>query len=808
MLPTFRDFRSVALASALGCAASVHAMQADRSPMPDDPAPPGSMPYEVAYDLPEMAADLAASPDGRHVAYVIRRQPHDYDPARLHGNFPEDGTPATWVGSKVHVVSATGGDARLACDIKGYSWEPSWSPDGKQLAMYSNADGAVNVWIHDLASRACRKISAAPIQSKHWQGDAAVWSPDGKHLYVPLKNAQQKQSRDPKLAPPTPLSELARKPSVYAFRSERESIQANSDDGVQKPSGEAFRERMLSFTADVARIEVATGETRVLVPFDADPLPYVIRRSPSGRWLTYLSIFGQLTPSSPRRVHSLAAISASGGTPRVLFENEPMSELDYLRLAYQWHPTEDRLVYLKDGGLWLVDFSGDAPSAPRRIGESLGRLAEFPLVFSRDGLSVVVGTKPDEKSTLIPAPEGLAVIDLDTGAGREVPIDTRHWSLKKLIQANAQIAWQPQANTVSMQLIERATGRTAIVRADMRSGHHQVLWQGAMMRLGGFASADGHGRLFAQYEDFSTPAEVYAYDAKFSQRQRLTNIETRVDAVKGGTLHVFESVVPQFDGSFKKVSTGVILPPGKKAGDRVPAVVMFYPGNDMLSGAGDSFAGGTPNGLSAAVLTSRGYGIVLAHALTGPRGQTGNVINEIVDSLMPQVYRAADLGYIDIERLALNGQSFGAFSTAAVISRSTLFRAAISSNGPYDLTRGYGRMYDIERSDSTGIAWTEAAQPRIGNHLWADLRRVIDNSPFMQADKIRTPLLIVQGGDDGFVEDAQAMYTALNRLGRPVQLAVYEGSGHYIAAWPRANAIDATKRVVAFLSEQLGNAGR
>ena len=807
MTRRLRDFRSFALVTALAWAVSAHAMKADRSPMPDDSAPRGSMPYDVAYDLPEFAADLAASPDGRHVAYVIRRQPHDYDPARA-GSAREDGTSPSWVGAKVHVVSATGSDARPACDFQGYSWEPVWSPDGKQLALFSNSAGKVNVWVHDLASRTCRKVSDAVIKEMHWEGNPAVWSSDGKTLYVTLANAKQKRPADPKAAPPTPLSELARRPSMYAFRSDRESVQANVEDGAQKFSKAAFREQHLPFTADVARIDVASGEVRVLVPFDADPMPLSIRGASSGRWLSYLSIFGQLTPSAERRVHSLVVVPASGGTPHVLFDNEPMSELDYLRLAYRWHPTEDRLVYLKDGGLWLVDLSGAAPSAPRRIGESLGQLAEAPLAFSRDGRSVIVGTKPDLKGAIVTLAEGLGVIELDSGTAREVPIDASRWTLRKLIQANAEIAWQPEANTVSMQLQERATGRTAVVRVDMRSGREQVLWQGAMAHLAGFASTGDHSRLFVQYEDFNTPTDLFSYNAKFGQRQRLTNLESRLDGVAGGTLHVFESIVPQFDGSLKSVSTGVILPPGKKPGDRVPAVVMFYPGDSMLDRAGTTFAGGTPNGLSAAVLTSRGYGIVLAHALTGPGGQAGHAINEIVDSLMPQVYRAADLGYVDIKRLALNGQSFGAFSTGAVISRSTLFRAAISSNGPYDLTRGYGKWYRVDDSDSSGISWTEASQPRIGNHLWADLRRVIDNSPFMQADKIRTPLLIVQGGDDGFVEDAQAMYTALNRLGRPVQLAVYEGSGHYIAAWPRANAIDATKRVVAFLREQLGDPAR
>ena len=65
-------------------------------------------------------------------------------------------------------------------------------------------------------------------------------------------------------------------------------------------------------------------------------------------------------------------------------------------------------------------------------------------------------------------------------------------------------------------------------------------------------------------------------------------------------------------------------------------------------------------------------------------------------------------------------------------------------------------------------------------------------------------MLILQGEDDYFLQDAQKMYTALSRLGRMVELAVYEGSGHGLPAWLDANAIDGARRVLRFLKEHLG----
>ena len=75
----------------------------------------------------------------------------------------------------------------------------------------------------------------------------------------------------------------------------------------------------------------------------------------------------------------------------------------------------------------------------------------------------------------------------------------------------------------------------------------------------------------------------------------------------------------------------------------------------------------------------------------------------------------------------------------------------------------------------------------------------------MRADRIHTPLLIVHGRDDLTcpVSDAEKMFSALHRLGRTAQLAVYEGEGHAIHEWDSKGAIDAADRMLDFLRRQM-----
>ena len=93
----------------------------------------------------------------------------------------------------------------------------------------------------------------------------------------------------------------------------------------------------------------------------------------------------------------------------------------------------------------------------------------------------------------------------------------------------------------------------------------------------------------------------------------------------------------------------------------------------------------------------------------------------------------------------------------------------------------------------------------MGTHPWGDLRRYIDNSPYYQADRIRTPLLMLHGAADTAcsVEGAQKMFNALRRLGRTAELAVYAGEGHGVNGWSLANAVDGTTRMLAFLDEHV-----
>ena len=783
------------------------ASEADRTPVPVDPvAFPGAYPFALGFDQATLKGDVQVSPDDRWVAYHVYRKPADFDPNGK--GFRADGTPFSMIGVSLHLAAVDGTAERVACRIDGATWGPSWSPDGSMLALYSNAGGSVGVWLHDVVADSCRKVNDAPVKARMESGHEPVWAPDGRHLYVPLDPQDAIRHAKARENSRTAPVDLAQMPSVYSFRSEVRSptdIRESENDDL----GPASWFYVSMHNAELASIDVQSGSVRMLVPHDAKPRPSALRRSASGRWLSYLSIPRKLGQAAAP-TYDLVVLPASGGTHRVILKNRiiPTTASDFYRQVYQWHPVDEKLIYLDNGRLWIVDFSGDGPGQARQLGSELGQLSERPLAFSRDGRYVIVGTsiEADAEGHATgdgPAPR-VALVPINGEPAIPVRIDSKRWELARVLQADTRTAWQPEADSIVVEAIDRQARSSAIVSVNLRSGRERILRNGAPMRLNAMSATTDHRSLFVRYEDFATPQDVYAFTPRFSKRQ-LTSTNPQLAGLKSGTLHVFETVVPHFDGTQRSVSTAVILPPGKKPGDRVPAIVMIYPGLELAKERGAAFAGGSEIGVPTAVFTSRGYAVVYPHVLTGPGGESGHVINEIVDSLMPQVYRAADLGFVDIGRLALAGQSFGAFSTVSVLTRTTLFRAAVATNGVYDLGGEFYGKFLVSSQSDTSSSWVESGQPRIGAHLWKDLSRVIDNNPYYQAHKIRNPLLLVHGMDDPGVADAQKMYTALQRLERPVQLTMYEGSDHVISLWPRANAIDASMRIVAFFREHLGD---
>ncbi|HEY5755414.1 MAG TPA: prolyl oligopeptidase family serine peptidase [Steroidobacter sp.] len=739
--------------------------------------------YELAFDPIEVLHydTLRMTGDDRRLTYTVQRKPSSlpgeqkYDPRK---------TPGYYLGASIQLAERQDRNGRLTarplCNLAGNSWAGAWSHDDSKLAFYSDAGGRPGLWLFD--GSGCKQIGN--VLTGGYLGGAPYWSADDRKLYI--------TSPEDKPATAKPEQVVATEPpaiTVFNAGGEGESPQASAP---------------ISWAPNkysILEVDVATGNARTLVPSDADPTPVVLQVSASGRWLTYLSASTQ--PDAAAEFHkSLVAVSLTDGTRKIiapeLRELWPISG----RFHYTWDPKADRLVYWHDGGIYLVDLSGASPSEPRRLAPELGRLESTVYSFSRDG-RLIVGVDPvhaEKNDRPDVTPGGLAVISLDGGTSLRQKISPTA-DFISLLLADHRTAWQPDACCITFQQRDKASGKRQVVRADIATGRQEILWQGHAELGDNFIATRDHKSLFSVYQDLQTAENISAFSPKFT-RERAIATDPRMDAIKVGVAETFQTALPSYAGVMETVRSTILLPPGAKRGDRLPAIVMVYPGGD-LSNRIESFGGGAGNTIPSLIYTSRGFAVLMANVKLGPEKAQNDISKQMVDSLLPQVYRAAELGYIDIERVALSGQSYGGYGTALIASQTNLFRAAIPVNGVFDIAGSYGRIDN--NSSSINVTWSENSQGRMGVHPWAGLTRYIENSPYYRADRIFTPLLLLSGEGDTRVpsEESRRMFTALRRLDKPVQLALYAGQGHVVSEWTRASAVDASRRSVEFLRKHL-----
>jgi dipeptidyl aminopeptidase/acylaminoacyl peptidase len=154
----------------------------------------------------------------------------------------------------------------------------------------------------------------------------------------------------------------------------------------------------------------------------------------------------------------------------------------------------------------------------------------------------------------------------------------------------------------------------------------------------------------------------------------------------------------------------------------------------------------------------------------------GEGTTEPNDTFIPQLVASAEaainavdkLGYINPKKVGVGGHSYGAFMTANLLSHSNLFACGIARSGAYNRTL------------------TPFGFQREQRNYW-DVPEVYNTmSPFMNADKMKTPMLLVHGEADNnpgtFTLQTERYFQALKNLGAPVRMVILPKESHsYVA---------------------------
>jgi Prolyl oligopeptidase family len=244
-----------------------------------------------------------------------------------------------------------------------------------------------------------------------------------------------------------------------------------------------------------------------------------------------------------------------------------------------------------------------------------------------------------------------------------------------------------------------------------------------------------------------------------------------------------ESVV-EYDGPHgERLSSCLLLPSGSKDhAQRYPTIVVVYPG--YKRGECSHFLGSW----SYDLFTSEGYAVLFPATpsilMASDAGPTGNITDLVVRS----VEAAVGSGKVDPNAVGLFGHSQGMHEVLRIITETDRFKAAFVWNGISDFASEYGSFSLPDRfSESSWLGTSEsrfefppyAGPNSLGVKPWENPARYMSNSPVFSADKIHTPLLLVNGDLDVFgLNQSAEMFNALYRLRREAEYVTYWGEGH------------------------------
>lgn len=175
-----------------------------------------------------------------------------------------------------------------------------------------------------------------------------------------------------------------------------------------------------------------------------------------------------------------------------------------------------------------------------------------------------------------------------------------------------------------------------------------------------------------------------------------------------------------------------------------------------------------------------------------------------MNSIMPACDMLCEYPWVDGDNMAIQGQSWGGYQVAYMITQTGRFKAAGAGAPVSNMTSAYG-----------GIRWEsgvtrqfqyEQQQSRIGKNLWEGFDLYIENSPIFFVPNVTTPVLIMHNDADGAVPWWQGIefFTSLRRCGKQAWMLQYNNEAHNLSE--RRNAKDLSIRLEQFFNHFLKGA--
>jgi dipeptidyl aminopeptidase/acylaminoacyl peptidase len=746
-----------------------------------------SIPLDTILDVKIIEeSPITLSPDQTWVAYVVRdalpkQSPKYRNFARQYecsGLYPDS------FSTEIKISNVLTGET-VTVGSEGNNWMPAWSVDGRHLAFLSDRDGSgeTKLWIWDQATGKLRKLSDVGIRANQ-----ISWTPDGESIVTTIRNGDIRSDSDIEcrsdLDTTSGSRRVAEASSVVVYE-----WNPNGKDGAQRPRGSLWN--LETKIRDLAEFDVETGRMKRLTH---GARISVFRLSANGAEIGFTSATRFEEPGSQQILFDLRVVARATDEQWVAAAG---IRLGFSGLGFAWSPDGERLVFQTSG---VSERIGDCYSV-RTNGKDLRNLTSLPpqqnsspelpplwdearaeIYFIRDQAMWRASTNAGGASEIVRIP-GRQILEM---VGQESdPLEPRRVGGSMVL-----LTEDSKEKQSGFYKVDLATLQSTLVQE--KSEQYDGASRASLLR-----SSPERDFVIYLAQDAANPLDLWITDLNSKTSRRLTHANPELDKYQMGAVKLVRW--RGLDG--QELSGALLLPSHYEAQKRYPLLVWVYGGS---LGSNDrnvfGFTGlGGPYNMQ--LFATRGYAVFAPDA---PQ-QIGSPMLDLAKTVLPGINKVIEMGVADPDRVGIMGHSYGGYSVWSLVVQTARFRAALVSDGFGDLITAYGELGRDGSAFQTSMA--ERGQGLMGGTPWEFRDRYIENSPIFYLERVKTPVLLVHGGDDNVVAPylADQMFVSLRRLGAEVVYAKYVGEDHYPVMWSRANQRDLGNRMLAWFDKFLGD---
>ena len=427
-----------------------------------------------------------------------------------------------------------------------------------------------------------------------------------------------------------------------------------------------------------------------------------------------------------------------------------------------------KYAYANDGAIYVASLTD---TTPRRLIGPAPRAAAVRPATRADSAADSTARAAEERYTLVRiAPTGNALV-ASTRAGLWL-VNTADGSRQALNTVTDTVRgprvtlseWSTDGRTLYLAYASRTSWERGLLRVDAASGTVDTLVRDGRMYGAPSLSPDGT-RLALTIAANGQPADLWLAGSRMDGARRVVESNPQF----ASRVMPQTQLVSYLDADGRS-QFGVLTVPSREARN-LPTVFSVY----------ESFF---DDGFDATTmfLASHGYA-VMKPSVTFDIGYPGEAW---LKGVTASANKLIEMGVADSSKLGVHGTSYGGYATNLIITQTNRFKAAINVSGKVDMISFYT---DSPRLGVRNVNAAEKTQDRIGATMWEQPQKYIQHSAVMFADRIKTPLLLMTGGEDHNVPalNTREMYFALRRLGKPVEWVNYTNGGHGI---PMTTAVE------------------